>query len=178
MELPKRENHAISTYELRKNLFRLTSLFMGLSAILEDKEGFLENLKSSVLFKEYPQLFEEEFSKLILEIAINARVLDDLIKNDSQYKNLNAFKNLQPMGIIDEELFYSPREAINKIIHADYVGHDIRTDDVKPYYMPAMLLTGSKGKKEWSSEIYLLPLCKVLYDFAHENDLSFSKMSR
>jgi hypothetical protein len=175
MELPKRENHAINTYELRKNLFRLISLFMGLSAILEDKEGFMEDLKSSVLFKEYPHLFEEEFSKLILEIAINARVLDDIIKSDAKYKNLNAFEDAQPMGIIDEELFYSPREAINKIIHADYVGHDIRTDNVKPYYMPAMLLTGCKGRKEWICEIYLLPLCRVLYDFAHENDLSFQR---
>lgn len=170
MELPKKEKHIISTSELKKNLFRLTNLFMGFSGILEDKEGFLVDFKTSLLFKEYSNMFEEEFSKLILEIAINARVLDDLTKKNQHYKNLDAFNNLEMMGIIDEEIFHSPREAINKIIHADYVGHDIRTDDIKPYYMPSLQLIGNKGKKEWTAEIYLLPFCKVLYDFAYEND--------
>jgi hypothetical protein len=170
MELPKKEKHIISTSELKKNLFRLTNLFMGFSGILDDKEGFLEDFKTSLLFKEYSNLFEEEFSKLILEIAINARVLDDLTKKNHQYKNLDDFNNLEIMGIIDEEIFHSPREAINKIIHADYVGHDIRTDDIKPYYMPSLQLIGNKGKQEWTAEIYLLPFCKILYDFACEND--------
>ena len=170
MELPKKEKHIISTSELKKNLFRLTNLFMGFSGILDDKEGFLEDFKTSLLFKEYSNMFEEEFSKLILEIAISARVLDDLTKKNHQYKNLDDFNNLEMMGIIDEEIFHSPRKAINKIIHADYVGHDIRTDDIKPYYMPSLQLIGNKGKKEWTAEIYLLPFCKILYDFACEND--------
>ena len=83
-------------------------------------------------------------------------------------KKLND--NIEIMGIIDEEVFYSPREAINKIIHAQYVGHDIRTDDIKPYYMPSLQLMGNRGNKEWIAEIFLLPFCKILYDFANEND--------
>jgi hypothetical protein len=170
MELPSKDKHIISTSELKKNLFRLISLFMGFSSILDDKEGFIEDFKSSLLFIDYPFLFEEEFSKLIIEIAINARVLDDSIKKNKNYKDLDSFKNVETLGILDEEPFTSPREAINKIIHADYVGHDIRSDDIKPYYMPSLQLVGKKGKNEWIAEVYLLSFCKVLYDFACEND--------
>ena len=74
------------------------------------------------------------------------------------------------MGIIDEEEFTSPREALNKIIHSNYLGHDIRNDSEKPYYMPSLQLLGNKGRKEWIAEIYLLPFCKILFDFAIEND--------
>jgi hypothetical protein len=75
------------------------------------------------------------------------------------------------MGILNNKQFTSPREAINKIIHADLVTHDIRFDDVKPYYMPSLQLIGNKGKHEWIGEIFLLPFCKVLYDFACENNI-------
>jgi len=170
MNLPRQENHIVNTSELKRNLFRLINLFTGFSAILEDNEGFLQDFKSSLLFKEYSSLFEEEFSRLILEIAINARVLDDLIKRNKSLKDLNSFNNIEYMGVLNEEIFQSPREAINKIIHADYVGHDIRTDDIKPYYMPSLQLLGNRGKNEWTAEIYLLPFCKILYDFASEND--------
>ncbi len=74
------------------------------------------------------------------------------------------------MGIMNEEQFTSPREAINKIIHANLVSHDIRFDNIKPYYMASLQLTGIKGKDEWVGEIFLLPFCKILYDFACENE--------
>ncbi len=170
MELPRKEKHIINSSELKKSIFRLISLFMGFSGILDDKESFIQDFKNSLLFKEYSHLFQEEFSRLILQIAINARVLDDLIRKYQEDKDLNAFNNIEIMGIIDEEVFYSPREAINKIIHAQYVGHDIRTDDIKPYYMPSLQLMGNRGNKEWIAEIFLLPFCKILYDFANEND--------
>jgi|ERR1700749_1866944 hypothetical protein len=171
MELPKKETHTISTSELKKNVFRLINLFMGFSAILDDNEGFVDSFKSSSLFGDYSNLFEEEFSKLILEIAINARVLDDLHKKTGQGVGLDRFNNVELMGILEEQEFTSPREAINKIIHSNYLGHDVRTDSLKPYYMPSLQLLGNKGKNDWTAEIYLLPFCKVLYDFACENDI-------
>ena|ERR1700757_2625191 len=170
MELPKSETHIISTYELQKNIFRLLNLFMGFSAILEDTDGFIDDFKSSSLFKNYSSLFEEEFSKLILEIAINTRVLDDLIKKSKQGIDLDKFSGIELMGILEEEEFTSPREAINKIIHSTYFGHDIRHDSKKPYYMPSLQLLGNKGKNSWTAEIYLLPFCKTLYDFAIQNE--------
>lgn len=170
MNLPLHTNHIINISELKQNLFKLINLFIGFSAILEDNEEFLKEYKSSLLFKEYSTLFEKEFSKLILKIAIDARVLDDLIKKNKGLKDLNSFNNIEYMGILDEEIFKSPREAINKIIHANYLGHDIRTDNIKPYYMPSLQLLGNRGKKEWIAEIYLLPFCKILYDFASENE--------
>lgn len=170
MELPKAETHVISTSELQKNVFRLINLFMGFTSILDDNEGFVESFIPSALFENYSNLFEEEFSKTILDIAINARVLDDLIKKSSKGKSLSNFDNVELMGIIDEEEFTSPREALNKIIHSNYLGHDIRNDSEKPYYMPSLQLLGNKGRKEWIAEIYLLPFCKILFDFAIEND--------
>ena len=107
MELPKNETHIVSTYELQKNIFRLLNLFMGFSAILDDNEGFVEDFKSSTLFNKYPNLFEEEFSKLILEIAINARVLDDLLKKSGQGIGLDKFNDIELMGILEEEQFLS-----------------------------------------------------------------------
>ena len=151
MDLPKNQTHIISTYELQKNIFRLMNVFMGFSAVLDDKETFLEPYKSSSLFNRYSDLFEEEFSKLILEIAINTRVLDDLIKKSRKGKSLDKFNDVEIMGILEDEEFSSPREAINKIIHSTYLNHDIRSDDKKPYYMPCIQLIGNKGKSEWTA---------------------------
>lgn len=168
MELPKQEKHNINTYELRKNLFRLLNLFNGFSGILDDNDGFIEDFKTSKIFQDYSHFFEEEFSKLILEIAIHTRVLDDSIKKNKG-KDLDCYNNIEMVGIIDNVEFNSPREAVNKIIHADYVGHDIRHHNAKPYYMPSLQLIGNKGKNEWIAEIFLLPFCKILYDFAFDN---------
>ncbi|MGQ3678377.1 hypothetical protein [Tenacibaculum discolor] len=143
---------------------------MGFTAILDDNESFIERFKPSLMFEKYPDLFEEEFTKLILDITINARVLDDLIMNSEKGISLKNFENVELIGILDEKEFSSPREALNKIIHSTYLGHDIRSDDNKPYYMPSLQLLGNKGKNEWIAEIYLLPFCKVLYDFANENE--------
>lgn len=170
MELPKNETHIISSYDLQKNIFRLINLFMGFSAILDDNEGFVESFKPSPLFNNYSNLFEQEFSKLTLEIAINTRVLDDLVKKSGHGIGLDKFNDIELMGILEEEEFSSPREAINKIIHSTYLSHDIRHDSTKPYYMPSLQLMGNKGKNEWTAEIYLLPFCKVLYDFALQNE--------
>ncbi|CAM1360727.1 conserved hypothetical protein [Tenacibaculum litopenaei] len=170
MKLPKNSTHIISTSELQKNIFRLINLFMGFTAILDDNETFLDSFKSSPLFQQYSNLFEEEFSKLILDIAINTRVLDDLIINSKKGVNLSKFNGSEIIGILDEEEFFSPREAINKIIHSTYIGHDIRNESPKPYYMPSLHLLGKKGKKEWTTEVFLIPFCKVLYDFALKNE--------
>lgn len=171
MKLPNQERHIINNYELKKNVFRLINLFTGFSGILDDSQGYIKDFKTSKLFSDYSYFFEEEFSKLILEIAINARVLDDSIKKYNGKKDLNIFNGIEMLGIMDEDAIYSPREAINKIIHADHVSHDIRFDDVNPYYMPSLQIIGNKGKNQWVGEIFLLPFCKVLYDFACENDL-------
>jgi hypothetical protein len=80
MRLPNQEKYNINSYELKRNLFRLINLFNGFSGILDDNQGFIEDFKKSKLFNDYSCFFEEEFSKLILEIAINARVLDDSLK--------------------------------------------------------------------------------------------------
>ena len=120
MKLPKNKTHLISTNELQKKIFRLVNLFMGFTAILDDNEGFVENFIPSLLFEKYSNLFEEEFTKLILDIAINARVLDDLITKSKKGIGLNKFDGTELMGILDEEEFASPREALNKIIQGVY----------------------------------------------------------
>ncbi len=91
MKLPKQERHSINNNELKKNIFRLINLFTGFSGILNDSQDYIEDFKTSKLFNDYSYFFEEEFSKLILEIAINARVLDDSIIKYNGKKDLNSF---------------------------------------------------------------------------------------
>ncbi|MEQ1527664.1 MAG: hypothetical protein ABL911_13110, partial [Gallionella sp.] len=144
-------------------------------ALLEDSEGDVEYRKNSALFIKYKNFFEKEATALLLEIAINCRVLDDQLRKSENQINPEDYVKEEMLGDIQlgkTDAQHAPvltlRECFNKIIHATYIEHDIRlgeSDNWKPYYMPEVHLLGSNGKNEWSVAIYLMPFCRVVFDF-------------
>jgi hypothetical protein len=175
MELPRSEQHIIDAYDIQRDVFRLINLSYGFGALLEGSEGDVQCRSDSALFKKYKDFFEKEATTLLLKIAINCRVLDDQLKKSETQINPEDFVNEEILGDIllerngvEQFPALTLRECFNKIIHATYIEHDIRPgepDDWKPYYMPEVHLLGSFGKTEWSVAIYLMPFCRVVFDF-------------
>jgi hypothetical protein len=187
MELPRSEQHIIDVYNVQRAVFRLLNMSCGFGALLEDSLGYVESRKDSALFKKYRDFFEKEATSLLLEIAINCRVLDDQLCKSENPINLEDFVKDEMLGDIQlgktgtqQDPDLTLRECFNKIIHATYIGHDIRPgepDDWKPYYMPEVHLLGSLGKNEWSASIYLMPFCRAAFDFleAYLSNPSFKR---
>lgn len=167
--MPRTEQHVIDVYEIQRTVFRLLNLSYGFGALLEDSEGDVKRRSDSDLFKKYKDFFEKEATTLLLNIAINCRVLDDQLKEAGNPINPEDFVKEEVLGDIQQEKggsYTNPdltlRECFNKIIHATYIEHEIIPEVPKPYYMPEVHLI---GKTEWAASIHLMPFCKVVFDF-------------
>tara|TARA_R110002020_G_C15866771_1_gene737686 strand:- start:36 stop:491 length:456 start_codon:yes stop_codon:yes gene_type:complete len=133
----------------------------------------VKECESSKLFSKYSELFEVEATSLLLKIAINCRVLDDQLVQNNTAIEIEDFVGEEVLGDIEVGINgeYSTtkltlRECFNKIIHATHIEHDIRPGGGANgfHYMPEVHLLGSQGKKKWSTSVYLLPFCHVVFE--------------
>lgn len=102
---------------------------------------------------------EDEISRLLLNLAIVARVIDD--RNNSALNKVGSNCGQLVKDIATKsEITLSLREACNKIIHAEQISFDRDTVDGKSYLRPTIYLTGKRNDKEWSATLNVIDFAK------------------
>lgn len=129
MQLPSR--YVLDREAIKLNAYRLLSHFYANKEIARQTDPDSRNDAIAKLEDNY---FQREMSRLLLEIAISLRVLDDQMKKqdksseirivyDAASKKVNHLHNCMMFDKMNL------REVCNKIIHADTVEPHIRESD-------------------------------------------------
>lgn len=102
----------------------------------------------------YLQQYEEdEITRILINSAITARIIDDLDKNIFEQanticgeliENLDNPKNTVPLNL---------REACNKIIHAKKINYDTTEINNKIYKNPLLYFYGNKNGIKWKASL-------------------------
>jgi hypothetical protein len=129
MQLPS--NYVLDREAIKLNAYRLICHFYANKEIARQTDPHTRNDAIAKLEDKY---FFREISRLLLEIAISIRVLDDHMKNlpleselRSSYKAAMETVNNRYQCMIFDEMRL--REVCNKIIHADVVEPHFREED-------------------------------------------------
>ena len=121
MELPSK--YILDREAIKQNAYRLVCLFYANKEIARNADP--ENRDTGIAKLEDSYFFSE-FSKLLIEIAISLRVLDDQVKSLTDGSEIKA-SYLESMDSVNRNhncmMFdeMSLRETCNKIIHANVV---------------------------------------------------------
>jgi hypothetical protein len=100
---------------------------------------------------------EDEITRILLTVAITARVIDDLQEGVFDFIGGTCGTLLDDKG----ELGLSLREACNKIIHATKVHFDVAENEQHmPYVNPVIYLYGKKYDKEWKATLDVLEFAR------------------
>jgi hypothetical protein len=152
------QGHIPNTDTAMLELYRLLTIFLASKSIAELRTGHGESFDA---ISHVESLGDDEITRILLAVAITARVIDD---RDGRILDLVA----GPCGKLvtfadDEEIFtqLSLREACNKIIHAQKVHFDVsKTKDDQPYLNPSIYLYGTLHKKKWKAILDVVAFIK------------------
>ncbi len=101
---------------------------------------------------------EAEITRILLSVAVNARVIDDLQEGVFDFVG-GACGTLTDAKKGESEL--SLREACNKIIHAQKVRFDVSENEQHiPYVNPLIYLYGERNSVEWKAVLDVLEFAK------------------
>lgn len=103
---------------------------------------------------------EDEITRILLMLAITARVIDDREGRVYELVGTNCGKlQKNTSRPVEEEL--TLREACNKIIHAKKVRLDVDEDERgQPYLNPYIHIYGEQGGTEWKATIDVIAFAK------------------
>lgn len=129
MELPSK--YVLDREAIKLNAYRLLSHFYANKEIARQADPDTRDDSIAILEDNY---FQREMSRLLLEIAISLRVLDDQMKKQDKLSEIRIAydaaseraNHLHNCMMFDK---MSLREACNKIIHADVVEPHIRESE-------------------------------------------------
>lgn len=135
---------------------------------------FLSSEKFATLYRPFPEerlepiariqsVEEDELTRLLLTLAISARVIDD---RDGQvldkYGSSCGWLDKRTANSNPEEL--SLREACNKIIHAKRIRVDQDERDGVRYFTPTIYLYDQKdGQSGWKAALDVIEFAKIYY---------------
>lgn len=120
---------------------------------------FLADEKYSKIIKgskdplwELASLAEKEITRILINSAIVARIIDDQKDSSSSFSAQSLECGL--LIVDNKKSILTLREACNKIIHAKNIGFEITETATKYSFVESkILLTGKKNGKNWDAEI-------------------------
>jgi hypothetical protein len=148
-----KEGYKPNTETVILELHRLLAIFLSSRSFAELREGSGESWESIDHIQQYE---EDEITRILLAIAITARVIDDreqrvfdLVAGDCGTLSHVGSNEISPLTL---------REACNKIIHAQKVRFDVSiTEAGQQYLNPTIYLYGKRqNRAEWKVELNVL----------------------
>lgn len=160
----------------RRNLMHFISMLAGCEFVM--KQAALEGRniegwpkRSHPLEELYDDCFTSEASRLLIEVAVTIRMLDDMagshvVNVAANVGSIRTGEDLRPLTL---------REACNKIIHASQVSFNLgggvttyvnregeEVGECISYALPdALELRGERGGLSWSAELDIVAFVKV-----------------
>jgi hypothetical protein len=155
------EGHFPNTGQAVLELHRLLSIFLSSKSMAALRtnypgEGF------DPIYK-IQEVEEDEITRLLLTLAVTARVIDDRQErifqradsNCGQLELTNRDNGDQTVEILNL------REACNKIIHATKVRFDVEEDAGQAYFNPYIYIYGKQNKKNWKATLNIIDFSKA-----------------
>ena len=154
-----KEAYKPNTQTVTLELHRLLSIFLSSKSFAELRTGTGEEFDS---IAEIQQHEGDEITRILLAVAITARVIDD-----RQNKVFDAISEscgtlVDVVATPGEESPLSLREACNKIIHAQKIRFDLsETDAHQTYLNPLIYLYGQRQNgAEWKATLNVIEFAK------------------
>ena len=152
-----KEGHFPNTSNTLLELHRLLALFLASKSFASLRtnypgEGF------DPIYK-IQEVEDDEITRLLLSLAITARVIDDREGRVFELVGSNCGQLEKDVGTTDVEIL-DLREACNKIIHAKKVRGDVEEDGGQTYLNPLIYLYGEQNGKSWRAALDIVAFSK------------------
>ncbi|MEX3917943.1 hypothetical protein AB4Y43_17125 [Paraburkholderia sp. BR10872] len=144
------------------DLHRLLSIFLasrGFADLIEAPAGHAQELHDP-LFK-LQGCEEDEISRILLSLAITARVVDDAHARVLELVAGTCGRLIPDVRNPERSVNLELREACNKVIHAQRRNFDIEhNDNGRQYLTPTIYLYGQQGATEWKAVLDIVEFAK------------------
>lgn len=152
-----REGHFPRTETALLELYRLVAIFLASKNFATLRTTPLGVGHDPVY--ELQEREEEEITRILLVLAITARVIDDREGGVCELVRTNCGKLQKNASMQTEDL--TLRDACNKIIHAKKVRLDLEEDELgRSYLNPYIYIYGEQGGVEWRATIDVILFAK------------------
>ncbi|MEO6696721.1 MAG: hypothetical protein ABIN45_01825 [Gammaproteobacteria bacterium] len=102
---------------------------------------------------------EDEITRLLLNLAITARVIDD--RENRTLERFGSSCGQLARNLEDQVIeVLSLREACNKIIHAKRIRFDVEDDAGQSFMNPIIYLYGEQNGKNWKASLDIVAFSK------------------
>ena len=152
-----KEGHFPNTSNTLLELYRLLALFLASKSFAALRtnypgEGF------DAIYK-IQEVEDYEITRLLLSLAITARVIDDREGRVFELVGSNCGQLEKDVGTTDVEIL-DLREACNKIIHAKKARCDVEEANGQTYLNPFIYLYGEQNGKSWKATLDIVAFSK------------------
>lgn len=152
------EGHFPKTETALLELYRLMAIFLASKSFAELRENYPGEGQDAIYTLQ--QCEEEEITRILLMLAVTARVIDDREGRPLNRAGTNCGKLVPDLAAPVEEVL-TLREACNKIIHAQKVRVDIELPEtVQTYLNPIIYIYGEQGKLKWKATLDVIAFAK------------------
>jgi len=152
-----KEGHFPNTEYAILELYRLLTIFLA----SKDFAKLLTNYPGEGFdpFYKLQEVESDEITRLLLSLAITARVIDD--REGRIFESIGSDCGEFQRDISKQDIeVLDLREACNKIIHAKKVRGDIDEIDGQTYLNPFFYLYGTHGPNEWKAKLDIISFAK------------------
>jgi hypothetical protein len=143
-------------------LHRLVSIFLAsksFAGLIEVGAGHAAELHDPIY--KLQQVEEDEIARILLTLAITARVVDDANNRALDLVAGSCGTLKANIHNPDELLPLELREACNKLIHAERRRFDVEhTEEGRPYFTPTLYLYGAQGRVQWKATLDVIAFAK------------------
>jgi len=144
------------------DLHRLLSIFLASKAFadrINAPAGHAQELQDPLFMLQACE--EDEISRILLSVAITARVVDDARGRILDLVALTCGELIPDIQRPERGVQLELREACNKIIHAHRRHFDVEHNvHGRPYLTPTVYLYGQQGGAEWKATIDIVEFAK------------------
>lgn len=152
-----KEGHLPNTSNALLELYRLLTIFLAsknFATLLTNQPG-----KGFDPIYELQEVEWDEITRLLLSLAITARVIDDREKRVLKLIGSNCGEFQPDIQKSDTEVL-DLRESCNKIMHAKKIRADIDKINGQTYLNPFLYLYGEHGLKHWRAKLDIVSFAK------------------
>jgi len=145
-----KQTYAPPTQAVILELHRLVCIFLASKSFADLRQGPTYRIDT---WDHLQESEESEISRILLTVAITARVIDDLHQNPFAFIGGSC-------GVLEDgqgEKPLSMRDAMNKIIHATSIHFDVdQNEEGQQYVNPTIYLYGDKNGSRWKATMDVL----------------------
>jgi hypothetical protein len=153
-----REGHFPKTETAILELYRLMAIFLASKSFASLRKNPPGEGHDSIY--DLQECEEDEITRILLMLAITARVIDDREGEVYELAGTQCGKLITDTTNPAEENL-TLREACNKIIHARKIRFDVENNEEhQPYLNPYIYIYGEKGNKEWKATIDVISFAR------------------